>query len=164
MTERKTHHATFTIVKTLKAAPARVFKAFADPKEKAKWFGGPSEWEKDESTFDFREGGHETASGGPKGGQRHKFDCFYWEILPDQRIVFSYEMYLDTTRISVSLTTVEMKPAGTGTKLIFTEQGVFLDGFDDAKGREEGTKWLLGKLESSLDGTPMPVLHFDPAH
>ena len=40
-------------------------------------------------------------------------------------------MHLDDTRISVSLATVELKPAGKGTRLIFTEQGAFLDGYDD---------------------------------
>ncbi len=162
MTERKTHHATFTIEKMLKAAPARVFKAFADHKEKKKWFGGPEGWTQVRDSMDFREGGHEYNDGGPPGGQVHKFDCLYWEIIPNERIIFTYEMYLDTTRISASLTTVEFKPAGTGTKLTFTEQGVFLDGFDDAGGREQGTKWLLGKLEASLDGTPVPA--FEPAH
>lgn len=151
MTERKTHHATFTIEKTLRAAPARVFKAFSDLKEKAKWFSGPDEWEKGPHSFDFREGGRESESGGPKGGPMSKFECLYYDIVSNERIVFAYEMFHDTTRISVSLTTVEIKPAGTGSKLTFTEQGVFLDGFDDAKGREEGTQWLLGKLEASLE-------------
>ncbi len=151
MIERKTHHATFVIEKTLKAAPPRVFKAFSDPAAKAKWFSGPDEWEKGASSFDFREGGRETDSGGPKGGPMSKFECLYYDIIPNERIVFAYEMFHDTTRISVSLTTVEMRPAGSGTKLTFTEQGVFLDGFDNAKGREEGTHWLLGKMEASLE-------------
>lgn len=40
--------------------------------------------------------------------------------------------------------------AGGRTKLTFTEQGVYLDGYDDAKACEEGTTWLLGKLGESL--------------
>jgi uncharacterized protein YndB with AHSA1/START domain len=152
MIERKTHHATFTIEKTYPAAPARVFRAFADPEAKAQWFSGPEEWDKGPSSFDFREGGRERATGGPKGGQVHRFECLYYDIVPDQRIVYAYEMYLDAVRISVSLTTVELKPADGGTKLIFTEQGVFLDGFDNAKGREEGSRWLLDKLGAALEG------------
>ena len=52
--------------------------------------------------------------------------------------------------MSISLTTVEFKPEGTGTRLIFTEQGVFLDGTDWAAGREQGTQGLLDKLGAAL--------------
>jgi len=59
-------------------------------------------------------------------------------------------MYLDDARISVSLATVEISPSGTGSKLIYTEQGVFLDGYDDAGSRERGTRELLDKLDVAL--------------
>ncbi|HEY1722293.1 MAG TPA: SRPBCC family protein [Magnetospirillaceae bacterium] len=150
MTERKTHHATFSIEKTYAAPVARVFQAFADQKAKEKWFAGPDEWERGATRFDFREGGREYVAGGPKGGTQHIFDCLYYDIVPNERIVYAYEMYLDTTRISVSITTIEMKAVGKDTKLVFTEQGVFLDGFDDSKGREDGSRWLLEKLGASL--------------
>lgn len=44
MTARSVTHASFTIERTLKAAPARVCRALADPTERAKWFTGPEEW------------------------------------------------------------------------------------------------------------------------
>jgi uncharacterized protein YndB with AHSA1/START domain len=73
--------------------------------------------------------------------------------LPDQRIVYANDMHLDDKRISVSLATVEFKPVGSaGTRLIFTEQAVFLDGYDDAESRERGTRGLLDKLEMALRG------------
>jgi hypothetical protein len=50
----------------------------------------------------------------------------------------------------VSLATVELQPAGDGTRLILTEQGVFLDGMDNVKQREQGTHGLLDKLEAEL--------------
>jgi uncharacterized protein YndB with AHSA1/START domain len=151
MTERSAKHATFVIERTYNAAPARVFAAFADPAIKARWFSGPDEWEKGEREFDFRVGGRERSSGGPKGGTVHAFNCIYQDIVPDQRIIYSYDMHLDDRRISVSLATIEFKPAGVGTRLIFTEQGVFLDDYDDAGSREEGTRWLLGKLGEALE-------------
>ena len=150
MTERKAEHATFAIERRYAASPARVFAAFADPAQKARWFGGPDEWDKGPSQFDFRVGGRERASGGPKGGPVHAFDALYYDIVPDRRIVYAYDMHLGDVRISVSLTTVEFKPDGTGTRLVFTEQGVFLDGYDDAGSREGGTKWLLDKLGETL--------------
>jgi hypothetical protein len=50
----------------------------------------------------------------------------------------------------VSLATFELKAAGTGTRLILTEQGAFLDGYDDAGSRERGTAGLLDALGASL--------------
>ncbi len=68
----------------------------------------------------------------------------------DERIVYAYEMHLDERKISISLTTFELKPAGSGTRLIMTEQGAFLDGYDDAGSRERGSNFLLDALGNSL--------------
>jgi uncharacterized protein YndB with AHSA1/START domain len=70
--------------------------------------------------------------------------------VPDERIVYTYDMNLGDTRISVSLATVEFKPAGKGTRLIFTEQGAFLDGHDIPAQREQGTGALLDALGAEL--------------
>lgn len=102
--------------------------------------------------FDFRVGGRETNSTGPKGGPVHVFNCLYQDIVPNERIIYSYDMKLDDQRISVSLATIKFKAAGTGTRLVFTEQGVFLDGYDDAGSCEHGTRWLLDKLAAALRG------------
>jgi uncharacterized protein YndB with AHSA1/START domain len=150
MTERSAHHATFVIERIYDAAPARVFAAWADPKAKARWFVGPDAWEKSNHELDFRVGGRERVSGGPPGGPVHAYDARYMDIVPNQRIVSTYDMHLDDKRISVSLATVEFTPAGAGTRLIYTEQGVFLDGYDNAVQREEGTRDLLGNLATAL--------------
>jgi uncharacterized protein YndB with AHSA1/START domain len=151
MTERSVRHAKFTIERIYPAMRERVFKAFADPQSKAKWFVGPDNWDKSNHTLDFRVGGKETVSGGPPGGAVHYYNATYQDIVPNERIVTTYEMHLDKTRISVSLATVEFKAAGSGTKLILTEQGAFLDGFDKPELREEGTKGLLDRLGTALE-------------
>ena len=61
-----------------------------------------------------------------------------------------YTMHLDERRISVSLASIEFEAEGTGTRLTLTEQGAFLDGYDDAGSRESGTKALLDNLENAL--------------
>ncbi len=63
-------------------------------------------------------------------------------------------MKIDGVPISVSLATIEFKPAGTGTLLVITEQGAFLDGYEDGGSREHGTGMLLGRLAESLASEP----------
>ena len=150
MTERSVTHATFVIDRTYDASPSRVFAGWATRDAKARWFVGPDEWTKSDHELDFRVGGRERVSGGPKGGPIHVYNALYQDIVPDERIILCYDMHLDETRISVSLATVEFKPKGAGTRLIFTEQGAFLDGFDNPALREEGTRGLLDQLGKAL--------------
>ena len=150
MTKRSVVHATFVLERVYPASPDRVFNAFADPKAKARWFGGPPEWERDRQEMDFRVGGHETSVGGPKGGTIHSFSAIYQDIVPNERIIYTYEMQLDGKRISVSLASIELKPEGAGTRLKLTGHGAYLDGYDDAGARGHGTKDLLDKLGASL--------------
>ena len=150
MTKRSTTHATFVIERDYAAPPARVFAAYADPRAKAKWFVGPDAWEKSDHKLDFRIGGKESVSGGPPGGPVHAYNATIWDIVENERIVLSYEMHMDQTRTSVSLGTTELKASGAGTRLIYTEQGAFLDGHDNPIERERGTRELLDQLEAFL--------------
>lgn len=151
MTKRTATHATFVIERDYPHPPAKVFAAFADPQKKARWFGGPDEWEKSNHKLDFRIGGQESVSGGPPGGTVHAYNAEIWDIVENERIVTSYQMHLDDRRISVSLATYEFKANGASTTFVLTEQGVFLDGYDDAGQREEGTRELLSQLETYLN-------------
>lgn len=150
MSKRSVTHAMFTIERVYDVAPSKVFNAWANPAAKAKWFVGPADWTQHKREMDFRVGGREHLSGGPKGGQPHVFDGVYHDIVPNERIVYSYDMHIGAQRISVSLATIELKPQGKGTRLVFTEQGAFLDGYDDAGSRERGTNGLLDQLGAAL--------------
>ena len=150
--KRSTVHSTFVLERNYPAAPARVFAAWADPAAKSRWFAGPDDWHTTVPEFDFRVGGRERLRTGPKAGKAHYFDAIYQDIVPEQRIVYSYDMHIGDARISVSLDTVELEASGTGTRLVFTEQAVFLDGYDDAGSRERGTADLLDKLGRALHG------------
>jgi uncharacterized protein YndB with AHSA1/START domain len=146
MAERSVAHATFTIERTYPAAPSRVFHALSDKAAKSRWFVGPGEWRQAKFEMDFRVGGREVNSGGLKGGDLHTFDAIYHDIVENERIVYSYDMHIGDARISVSLATIELRPEGSGTRLVFTEQAAFLDGYDDAGSRERGTRDLLDAL------------------
>lgn len=150
MSARSTQHDTFTIERRYPAAPTRVFASFADPVLKARWFGCVEGWEVAEHAQDFRVGGREVWRVGPPGGIQHRNDTLYHDIVPNERIVWSYTMSVGDTRISVSLATVELHPNGKGTTITFTEQGVFLDDYDGAADRQRGTIMGLDNLERAL--------------
>ena len=153
MSERSVAHGTFTIERTFEATPARVFAAWAEPKAKAIWFGGPAgQWKQLLRQMDFRIGGRERVKGEFASGRVSEFDASYHDIVTNRRIVYSYVMHVDDKRISVSVATIELEPAGGGgTRLILTEQGAYLDGgFDGSAGREEGTRGLLDNLQKFL--------------
>jgi uncharacterized protein YndB with AHSA1/START domain len=150
MSERAVKHATFVIERTYDAPPALVFAAWASQEAKASWAFCDEDWKPTKFELDFRVGGREQVRTGPAGGAVHAVDGCYYDIVPNERIVYAYDMHLGERHISVSLATVEFKPAGKGTRLVFTEQGAFLDGYDDVAGREEGTRIALGNLAAAL--------------
>ena len=147
MTERSALHDTFRIDRHFDAEPARVFRAFADPSAKAKWFGIPAATRRE--SFDFREGGRETMET-VFDDTRYGYIATYTDIVPDQRIVYTYEMAMNGQRISVSVATIELKATANGTDFTITEQGVYLDGLDNAAQRKQGTEELMDALAKTL--------------
>lgn len=150
MTKRSATPATFTIERSFPLSRDKVFRAYSDVKMKAKWFGGPEEWERSEHKLDFKVGGRESVSGGPPGGPRHVYNGIHMDIVPDERIVLAYDILVGETRLTVSLGTTEFKADGEGTKLVYTEQIVFLDGTDHLEDRKKGTEDLFDKLVAAL--------------
>ncbi|AEG68779.1 SRPBCC family protein [Ralstonia solanacearum] len=143
-------HASFTVERTYPASRARVFKALTDPAAKAKWFAGGNGYTVLAREMDVRPGGRELVKGQWESGVVSTFEAVYHDVVPDERIVYAYTMHLDARKISVSLATLELMPSGAGTRLVMTEQGAFLDGYDDAGSRERGTQFLLDALGRSL--------------
>lgn len=150
MTERSVTHATFTLERSYDAPPARVFTAFADPAIKRRWFVEGEGWEVEEFTGEFKVGGFERSRFRFRGGEPIRNDTTYHDIVPNERIIFAYSMTIGDKRISSSLATFQFKPAGSGTQLICTEQGAFLDGLDSVGPREAGWKELLEALGRAL--------------
>lgn len=149
-------HGTFTVERRYDASPARVFRAYADPVAFRRWFVDGEGWTIHDWDHDFRVGGH--ARGrfrfGDESNDTWFNDTDYLDIVPDRRIVCAYVMGRvvggEKQRASASLGTTEMVPDGSGTRLIYTEQGAFLDGADDIRGREQGFAGLLDALGREL--------------
>jgi uncharacterized protein YndB with AHSA1/START domain len=153
MTRSNTVHDTFVVERGYDVPPEQVFKAWSEPAIKARWFAGSSDALGAGYELDFRIGGREVNRGGPPGGPVYTYESQFRDIVPEQRIVYTYEMYADDARLSVSVATVVFRADGDRTHLVLTEQGVFLDGHDTSAQREEGTRSLLASLGAELDRT-----------
>ncbi|MBK5217732.1 MAG: SRPBCC family protein [Propionibacteriales bacterium] len=152
MKDRTVTHATFTLERTYDAAPERVFAAWSKKDAKAPWFLGPN-WEPQwEYELDFRIGGTEINRRQVPDGRTSTYDACFLDIVPAERIVYSYDMHIGGERISVSLVTVELRTEGGRTHLTYTEQGAFLDGLDEPAWREQGTSDQLDALGALLAG------------
>ncbi|HEY2347143.1 MAG TPA: SRPBCC family protein [Xanthomonadaceae bacterium] len=144
-------HDSFTIERRIAATPRQVFAAWSTVEGKSRWFAGTTgEWTLDLREFDFRVGGDERLVGTWRSGTVTDFRAHYHDIVADSRIVYAYSMRMDGRLISISLATVEIVPDGDATLLRVTEQGAFVDGYDDAGSRERGTRDLIGKLAASI--------------
>jgi uncharacterized protein YndB with AHSA1/START domain len=153
MTRSNTVHDTFVVERGYDVPPVQVFKAWSEPAIKARWFAGSSDALGAGYELDFRVGGRELNRGGPPGGPVYTYDAQIRDIVPGERIVYTYEMYAGDARLSVSVATVEFRADGDRTHLVLTEQGVFLGGHDTSAQREEGTRSLLVSLGAELDRT-----------
>jgi uncharacterized protein YndB with AHSA1/START domain len=152
MNDHSVIHDTFSIERSYPASPSRVFAAFTSAEAKEAWgdTGGlePAAGEAGIAEFDFRPGGRERF-GYTIEGKTLRYDALYYDIVPDQRIVYSYEMYSDDARMSVSVATIEFAKSGDGTALTWTEQGAYLDGIEGVEVstlRQEGTAEMLDGL------------------
>lgn len=156
MTDSSVIHHTFSIERSYPAAPSRVFAAFASREAKDAWGDDPgvesAQGEAAVTEFDFRPGGRERF-GFKYDGKTYRYDALYYDIVPNQRIVYSYEMYANGARSSVSLATIEFAKGDDGTALTWTEQGAYLDGIDGSQApalRMEGTTGMLDGLARHL--------------
>lgn len=155
MADRSVTHCTFVIERSYPTTPERVFAAFADPGKKRRWFGEGEGRDVEEFAMDFRVGGSERARYRFKAGTRFPGSELtnhtnYQDIVEGRRIVMAYTMSLDDRRFSASLATIELLPEGSGTVLIFTEQGAYFEGADGPEMREAGWRKLLEQLVSEL--------------
>jgi uncharacterized protein YndB with AHSA1/START domain len=149
-TQRSQVHATFVIERDIDAPLDRVWHALSDNDARDRWFGGGPNFDTHEKSHDFRVGGRAIEEGQWHNGPRSRFESTYTDIIDQERIVFTYDMWVDGQHLSTSLTTIVVEPEGDGTRLTHTEQGVHFDGLDSAEGREEGTRGILDQLSDYL--------------
>ncbi|NUP51025.1 MAG: polyketide cyclase [Catenulispora sp.] len=155
MTEIVDHsvtHSTFVLEHTYPVSPERVFAAWSSTAAKEPWFVSlPEGATVDEPlALDFRVGGAERLAVTMADGMSIAYEGRYQDIVPDRRIVATTQMYRDQRPMSVTVATIELTAIADGTRLVLTEQGAYLDGLDEPKWRELGTREQLENLAKHL--------------
>ena len=154
MPEPAVIHSTFVVERNYSQSPDRVFAAFAQPARKRRWYA-EGDHEIQEYEMEFRVGGSERLhyrfkEGHPIAGSEINNDSTYQDIVPEQRIVFTQRMALNGKPISITLVTFEFLASGTGTNLVLTNQGTFVDWPEGAQMIEHGWRGLLEILGKTL--------------
>ena len=137
-----------TLTRRLKASCERVYAAWADAEKLVQWFG-PAEVKPGtvKAEMDVRVGGRYRISFEGNSGEYHEVGGVYREVVPNRRLVFSWAWHSTPER--ESQVTVELKPDGAGTLLVFRHEQFFDQTARD--NHERGWTELLTKLETYLD-------------
>lgn len=130
------------------AAPReRVFRAFTAPAQMAKWWG-PKGWTVPACTLDARPGGAwKTVMRSPEG-RDHTVSGIYREVVPPERLVYTWAWEGDGGRGHETVVTIELSETPGGTRLQLTQE---LFESDNARDRHnEGWSSSLDCLEAAL--------------
>lgn len=154
MPETAVVHSTFVVEREYPQSPDRVYAAFAQPARKRRWYA-EGDHEIQEYEMEFRVGGDERLhyrfkEGHPIAGSEIHNVSSYQDIVPEKRIVMTQKMALNGKPISVTLVTFEFLASGTGTNLVLTNQGTFVDWPEGAQMIEHGWRALLENLGKQL--------------
>jgi len=136
-----------TLKRRLNAAPEKVYAAWTDPQQIARWFGPSSvKAGTGHASIDARVGGRYRIGFTNEDGEHHEVGGVYREMAPNQRLVFSWAWHSTPER--ESLVTVSLKPDGDGTLLTLHHEQLFDQAARDA--HEHGWIGTLDKLEKHL--------------
>jgi len=131
-----------TIKRRFAAPPEKVFSAWTDP-EKVKHWMGPGEVKVLRSEADARKGGRYRWVMQSPDGEEHDVSGVYREVIPNEKLVFTWAW--KTTPERESVVTLTFKPDGDGTLFTLMHEQFF---DDDARNRHEHS-WTgaMEKLE-----------------
>jgi uncharacterized protein YndB with AHSA1/START domain len=154
MADQTLVHSTFVIERNYPQAPERVFAAFEQPARKRRWYA-EGDHEIQEFEMEFRVGGSERFSyrfkeGHPIAGSAIANESTYQDIVPQKRIVTTTRMSLNGKPVVVAVLTLEFVGSASGTDLVFTNQGTYIDWPDGPGMIEHGWRALFDRLAKDL--------------
>ena len=136
-----------TFKRRLNAPPAKVYAAWIDPQKIVRWFGrSDAKPDSMRAEIDARIGGRFRVSFNTEDGEYYEVGGVYREMVPDERLVFSWAWHSTPER--ESLVTVTLKPDGAGTLLTLQHEQFFDQAAAD--GHRNGWTGSLDRLEKHL--------------
>jgi uncharacterized protein YndB with AHSA1/START domain len=130
-----------TLVRRIKAPPARVWAAITRPEQMVRWWG-PDAGPTLSAVADVRPGGRFSIVFRLLNGDEHNPTGIYQEVVPEKRLVFTWD--LPGTPEPQSLVTFRLEPFDGGTVLTLTHE--HLPGEEARTSHEAGWRGLLDKL------------------
>ncbi len=143
----KPQSPSLTLRRKLSAPAEKVFAAWTDPEKIIHWFG-PAETADGSvrADMDVRVGGRFRISFRDQDGEYHEVGGTYREVVPNERLVFSWAWHSTPER--ESLVTITLKPDGDATMLTLHHERFFDEKARD--GHERGWSGTLEKLARYL--------------
>jgi uncharacterized protein YndB with AHSA1/START domain len=134
-----------TIVRRIKASPAKVWAAITRPDQMIQWWG-PDAGPTLDVVADVRPGGRFSVVFRLLNGEEHNPTGIYREVIPEQKLVFSWD--LPGAREPESLVTFLLRPIDGGTELTLLHEHLPDEAARDS--HEQGWNGLLDKLPPFL--------------
>lgn len=154
MTRIAEKQSAITIKRDYKHPVAKVFAAFAQPEQKAKWFGVVSDGTENERFMDCRTGGREVLEVLWPSGVISRFDARYSQVTENSRLVYTYDLFIDGKLYSVSLADVIFEQKDGRTSVSFAETTSYYEeqNVDEmTASRLHGTTALFDMMEMALN-------------
>ena len=130
-----------TLVRKIKASPAKVWAAITQPELMMQWWG-PDAGPTLRAEADVRPGGRFSVVFRLMNGDEHNPTGIYREVIPEKKLVFTWD--LPGAEEPESLVTFRLEPIDVGTKLTLTHEQ--LPDEPARKSHEQGWSGLLDKL------------------
>ena len=144
------NHDTIVLERTYEAKPARVFEAFASPEARMRWGVPSAHVELVYDQADFRIGGLDVSRCGPRGNLVYRVETRYRDIVPQHRIISTEIVSEGGNTLCFALITVEFLEAGSGTRIILTDQVCAFGGRSMIDGHRAGHAGALDNLAAEL--------------
>ncbi|MGI9520964.1 MAG: SRPBCC family protein [Hyphomicrobiaceae bacterium] len=135
------------INRLLNGSAEKIFSAWTDPARLVQWFGPSERMTCEVPELELRVGGRYTILMHSPDGERHCVSGEYREIIPNEKLVFSWAW--ESTPDRVSQVTVTLRPHGDQTRLQLTHEQFFDESIRDR--HNEGWSGSLDRLAAKIE-------------
>ena len=144
-------HETLVFERDFNATPARLFRAYTDPREREAWSAPTPETVVVIDESDVRTGGRETGRCGSADNLSWTMKVVYHRVTSDRQITFTEELWDGDEVLTVALITFDFEKRGeAGTRLTLTDQITSFVGEGGISGPRDGYAKALANLAASL--------------